>query len=559
MSLESSLKISRVFQYMPHGSSKLLSPERELLRTERKILTPPNRAKLNPNPYPHAFIHKFCDKDALLSVRAELHALQTTYKETDLFKVYQTGDLANIDTDNPAHQKAMKNTIQLRAALYSAAFRKFVQKLTGCEHLIDKTDMSCNVYKQGGHLLCHDDVIGTRCVSYIIYLSRPEKKWQPSDGGALELYELDSEGVPRDAPSLCLPPEFGALVLFAVVPGQSFHSVAEVLSSTDRLSISGWFHARQPPPEAETMASLAQLKRSFPPQPFKRIKVSSAAVNVFENLKGLANLVNSSYLEPLTIQAIRRQLKTEGAVQLASFLRPDAFKKILRAAAAADLSAGFGSGRPSGPPTYSVGIEGSWVLVGPPHLQRYCRYETPRNQNGDAAQAGRLLWKLRSAFLSEIFTTFIRLISGRKLRASRAEVRRFRPGHDYTLAHAGQLNKQTLLDMTFCCVPLTRNGAAEALQMWDSGDVGGFECLLERDESSGAAEVYNVDSDQGGVTSIHAANNTLNLTLRQPDTMKFVKYVSAAAPCSRWDVAVEYKLGQARKGANKSERRPIKS
>ena len=30
------------------------------------------------------------------------------------------------------------------------------------------------------------------------------------------------------------------------------------------------------------------------------------------------------------------------------------------------------------------------------------------------------------------------------------------------------------------------------------------------------------------------------LVLRRPDTMKFVKYVSAAAPGSRWDVAAEY-------------------
>jgi Rps23 Pro-64 3,4-dihydroxylase Tpa1-like proline 4-hydroxylase len=27
------------------------------------------------------------------------------------------------------------------------------------------------------HLLCHDDVIGTRCVSYIIYLTDPDDEW----------------------------------------------------------------------------------------------------------------------------------------------------------------------------------------------------------------------------------------------------------------------------------------------------------------------------------------------------------------------------------------------
>ena len=43
----------------------------------------------------------------------------------------------------------------------------------------------------GCHLLCHDDVIGTRRVSYIIYLTDPDDEWRQEDGGALELYPID--------------------------------------------------------------------------------------------------------------------------------------------------------------------------------------------------------------------------------------------------------------------------------------------------------------------------------------------------------------------------------
>ena len=43
----------------------------------------------------------------------------------------------------------------------------------------------------GCHLLCHDDVIGTRRVSYIIYLTDPDDEWEEKDGGALELYPID--------------------------------------------------------------------------------------------------------------------------------------------------------------------------------------------------------------------------------------------------------------------------------------------------------------------------------------------------------------------------------
>lgn len=62
--------------------------------------------------------------------------------------------------------------------------------MTGCGELSERTDCSCNVYAQGGHLLCHDDVIGKRRVSWIVYLTDPEDPWVEADGGALELYPL---------------------------------------------------------------------------------------------------------------------------------------------------------------------------------------------------------------------------------------------------------------------------------------------------------------------------------------------------------------------------------
>jgi len=62
-----------------------------------------------------------------------------------------------------------------------------------CERLSDKTDCAVNIHAQGGHLLCHDDVIGDRAVSYIIYLVDPDVAWTAEDGGCLELYPLQQE------------------------------------------------------------------------------------------------------------------------------------------------------------------------------------------------------------------------------------------------------------------------------------------------------------------------------------------------------------------------------
>lgn len=211
-------------------------------------------ALIQPQPYTHLRLLGLFDEQRLLKVRTELGGLQRTFKETDLFKVFQTGDLANMDAANPTHAAALAETIALRSALYSTKFRKLVQELTGCAELVERTDCSCNVYKRGGHLLCHDDVIGTRCVSYILYLSRPHKKWSPRLGGALEFYPLGEGEVPEAQPSLVLPPEFGSMVLFTVQPGVSFHSVQEVrLTPPTRLN----------PPSSSPASSSAE------PAPFK--------------------------------------------------------------------------------------------------------------------------------------------------------------------------------------------------------------------------------------------------------------------------------------------------
>ena len=69
-------------------------------------------------------------------------------------------------------------------------------------------------------------------MSYILYLV--DKDWgsgEKPDGGGLQLYPLETEGVPgipAYAPSKTIPPRWNQMVLFAVQPGVSFHDVQEV-------------------------------------------------------------------------------------------------------------------------------------------------------------------------------------------------------------------------------------------------------------------------------------------------------------------------------------------
>jgi Rps23 Pro-64 3,4-dihydroxylase Tpa1-like proline 4-hydroxylase len=104
-------------------------------------------------------------------------------------------------------------------------------------------------------------VIGTRQLSYIIYMTDPDDPWEIKDGGALELYPLDpssiqqrpdalggAQGVPTASPTNCIVPKFNTMLIFRVQPGRSYHSVQEVFSpDKPRISISGWYHGKEPP------------------------------------------------------------------------------------------------------------------------------------------------------------------------------------------------------------------------------------------------------------------------------------------------------------------------
>lgn len=164
------------------------------------------------------------------------------FKESDLFRVYQSIDLANLQEDSP-EAKLLPSLMKLRATLYSPEYRSFVESITNLPEgtLTDEVDCAANCHAPGCHLLCHDDVIGTRKVSYIIYLS--EKEWTGEEGGALELYESEmnqeNRRVPKAIPSKSILPTFNTMAYFVVDPGNSFHSVQEVFGERPRLSIQG--------------------------------------------------------------------------------------------------------------------------------------------------------------------------------------------------------------------------------------------------------------------------------------------------------------------------------
>lgn len=130
-------------------------------------------------PYQHLVIRNLCDDARARAVFAEARgSLRADFKETDLFKVYQTPDLANLGANeiDPTTEKntdaeddgteRLESTIEaaskleapqlvaLREAIYSQRFRELVSELSGCGELEPRADCSVNAYANGGHLLC---------------------------------------------------------------------------------------------------------------------------------------------------------------------------------------------------------------------------------------------------------------------------------------------------------------------------------------------------------------------------------------------------------------------
>ncbi|GAA6058003.1 hypothetical protein JCM3770_006640 [Rhodotorula araucariae] len=583
-----------------------------LLPFHTTLLEPSNVARLRSmheasTPYKHAVIDQLFDEEFVRRARKEItEQLSFREKETDIYKINQTGDLSNLSGLPAAELAVLPTLLELRDAIYSKKFRTFLQEVTGCGPLSGiKTDMSCAEYSEGCYLLNHDDVIGTRRISFILYLVLDEPAWRPEWGGALELYPVleadeknpDRPNVPVAKPSVVIPPAFNQMVFFEVQPGHSFHSVEEVVVEGDkqkggvgaRVSLSGWFHK---PIEGEegyegsegfkpksslqqlyaTTLSAATPYPSLLPLPLPTIPSAT-------ELAYLAPLVNPAYLTPKVASHLRTSFCESSHLVLADFLAPalaSELEALIRAQDAA-LENGrrgvvVGGSRVNKVPAHSTGEDpaAGWEVVGPPHLQRYLSLTSPAPA-GAGAGADRLAVLLRQVhalFTSPAFAALLASLTSLLPTAHTTAVRRFRPGLDYTLARgeaASDAGASAKLDVGLGLTP--RCAVPADAGLWEAGDVGGWDIWLANEEGGDeatyggegmgegkkdrAAEDGNDsegdgddgdDDDDAPLLALEPEWNRLHLVLRDPGVLAFVKYLSARAPASRWDVAGEWEV-----------------
>lgn len=499
-------------------------------------------------PYKHAVVSDLINDTLLRGVRNEiLEHIHFTPKETDIYKIHQSGDLANLSGLPTDALIKLPSLLQLRNALYSPAFRAWISEVSGAGALSgQKTDMAVNVYAPGCHLLCHDDVIGSRRVSYILYLTNPDKPWRAEWGGALRLYPTQEmkhgKGTAFKIPNAewvrSIPPAWNQLSFFAVQPGESFHDVEEVYNRAagddeddggrTRMAISGWFHIPQEgedgyePGLEDKLAeksSLQQLQGKAEmfdlPQPvwndykdqIERDMSASDDEGVElneEDLEFLLQFMTPNYLTPDTVEELTELFAEECSLQLTDFLNKK-FAKRLRERI--DRDEPFDSHR-------------QHLTSRPPHKHRFqylqplqdCRI--PSASNG--SQSDDVYEELLNSLLPSLaFRKWLSLITDLRLGRSETLARRFRRGLDYQLA-TGYEGENPQLEYCLCVTPSTgwagdseaeENGTSNSKDKdaEDEDNVGGYELYMEGD--SAAADDDN-GSDDGVAIPANAQSQT---------------------------------------------------
>jgi Rps23 Pro-64 3,4-dihydroxylase Tpa1-like proline 4-hydroxylase len=427
-------------------------------------------------------------------VREEIREhISFTPKETDIYKIHQSGDLANLDGLDDLALKRLPSLLTLRDSLYSSAFRKYLSSITGSGPLSGKkTDMAVNVYTPGCHLLCHDDVIGSRRVSWILYLLDPDKTWKAEYGGALRLYPTEhkktSDGsevkVPSPEFSKVIPPAWNQLSFFTVQPGESFHDVEEVyrrgineMEEEDggrvRMAISGWFHIPQEGEEGyeegleERLAeksSLAQLQGGKAdvfdepqsnwvenPDWEEQAKQGDNDVELTEDeIDFLIKYMNPQYLTPDTVEEVSEMFQDESSLRLAGFLSAKFSARLRKYLESKDQEAE--PSLPSNPHNADAKVG----IARPPHKQRYLYRQAiqPRPAVGYPENSGMTPYDelVDNLFPHPAFSKWISLVTGATLTKSNILARRFRRGLDYTLATAYE-DEEPQLEVTLGITP----------------------------------------------------------------------------------------------------------
>ncbi|RSM12960.1 hypothetical protein CDV31_006061 [Fusarium ambrosium] len=554
-------------------------------------------------PYKHAVINGLVNDELLRSVRAEIKAnVEFTPKETDIYKIHQSGDLANLDGLDDESLSKLPSLLKLRDAIYSESFRDYVSHITACGPLSGrKTDMAINIYTPGCYLLCHDDVIGSRRVSYILYLVDPDNSWKPEWGGALRLFPIqelkDKDGEVAKTPlpdvTKVIPPAWNQLSFFAVQPGESFHDVEEVYHAATkkqlekdggrvRMAISGWFHIPQLGEEGyiegeeernAKNSGLMQLQGNpaqydMPQPQVIKVDSSQSGQEGFDeaDLEFLLKYLSPTYLVPDTLDQISSHFNEVFEITLTDILCKK-FAKRLRDYVEAEEK------KPTPEDTPTIEKTSSWRVAKPPHKYRYLYQQPSGPDQLRTSQEESPITELLDIFLpSRQFRQWLQMATNTTIESADLLARRFRRGLDYTLATGHEGKARVEINLGFTPTPgwgddeeeeeekeeTKKNDKEAKTNGKDKGkavekdepapkeadEVGGQEIFMSGDDDADEdAAVYKTGSDDDNILFFQAAAwNKMTIVLRDSGALKFIKYISKSAKGDRWDISGAFEI-----------------
>ena len=522
-------------------------------------------------PYNWGSITDLIDDDLLRSVRKEIESnVHFTLKETDIYKVNQSGDLANLSGLNDSDLSRLPSLYKLRQILYSEPYRDFIAKVTRSGKLSGrKTDMSVNTYTKGCHLLLHDDVIGSRRVSFILYLPDPDRTWKPHYGGALRLYDAVEPNIPYTDPCANFVPQFNQLAFFKVLPGYSFHDVEEVRVDKHRLSIQGWYHIPQegedgyiPGEEKEWIATndstLAMLEKNlfkqyeFPKEIRHKFAESDelekqllatgggdgdddGTANVdkllsADELTELKKFLDPQLLNSENVKKLQDQFLDNSFLSFNNFLNEEYSNLLERLIKHRELNEEC--------PSTAKDVEIPWDVARPPSKWRFM-YLLADKEADAKSELDKKLFELAKFLKGTTFRKFIACLTSLIPMTQNLHVRRFRPGNDYTFASRAHPNTEIdglmdcVLEATLCLAPFDG---------WEDGSLGGYQIYMMGDESENEDQTMYRRDDNGQSILLNkpASWNSFTLVLRDPSVLEVVKYVSYSAKGSRWDFNIRW-------------------
>ncbi|KAI6770306.1 hypothetical protein HG530_004935 [Fusarium avenaceum] len=569
---------------------------------DKKVLNSYTKQYAQSEPYKHAVINGLVDDSLLRSVRSEIKAnVEFTPKETDIYKIHQSGDLANLDGLDDESLAKLPSLLKLRDAIYSESFRNYVSHITDCGPLSGrKTDMAINIYTPGCYLLCHDDVIGSRRVSYILYLVDPDTPWKPEWGGALRLFPVqeikDKDGEVAKTPlpdvSKVIPPAWNQLSFFAVQPGESFHDVEEVYRAETkkqlekqggriRMAISGWFHIPQIGEEGYIKgeeernaknSGLMQLQGNpaqydMPqPQVMKVDKQTNQEGFDEADLEFLLKYISPAYLVPDALEEISETFNEMFEITLPDILGKK-FAQRLRDYVEAEEK------KPTLEDTPTIEKTSSWRVAKPPHKARYLYQQPSGPDKLRTSKEESPITELLDIFLpSRQFRQWLQMATNTTVESADLLARRFRHGLDYTLATGHEGKARVEINLGFSPSSgwgedeeeeeeeeetekqtgknAKGKGKAKAKavekkkEVEEVPEVGGQEIFMSGDDDADEdAAVYKAGGDDDNILFFQAPSwNKMTIVMRDSGILKFVKYISKSAKGDRWDISGAFEV-----------------